>query len=303
MIYTVTLNPSIDYVVQLPKLNLGEVNRLETSYKFPGGKGINVSRILRELGYANQAWGFLGGFTGEFVSDKLNQLNLDSHFTKIANDTRINVKLKADQETELNAAGPKITKAEKQVFVSQFDELKENDVVIFSGSVPSSLPETFYFDLIQKVKERHAEYAVDTTGEALKKTLPTHPVVVKPNNHELADLFGVELNSLAEIKKYGQKLIAMGAQNVMISMAGDGGMLVTKDHCYRSAAPKGTVQNSVGAGDSMLAGFTGTFDATHDPVESFRYGLACGSATAFSADIATKAKIDEILPQIKIEEF
>ncbi|MCT3031260.1 1-phosphofructokinase [Pediococcus parvulus] len=303
MIYTVTLNPSIDYVVQLPKLNLGEVNRLETSYKFPGGKGINVSRILRELGYANQAWGFLGGFTGEFVSDKLNQLNLDSHFTKIADDTRINVKLKADQETELNAAGPKITKAEKQVFVSQFDELKENDVVIFSGSVPSSLPETFYFDLIQKVKERHAEYAVDTTGEALKKTLPTHPVVVKPNNHELADLFGVELNSLAEIKKYGQKLIAMGAQNVMISMGGDGGMLVTKDHCYRSAAPKGTVQNSVGAGDSMLAGFTGTFDATHDPVESFRYGLACGSATAFSADIATKAKIDEILPQIKIEEF
>ena len=282
---------------------MGEVNRLETSYKFPGGKGINVSRILRELGYANQAWGFLGGFTGEFVSDKLNQLNLDSHFTKIADDTRINVKLKADQETELNAAGPKITKAEKQVFVSQFDELKENDVVIFSGSVPSSLPETFYFDLIQKVKERHAEYAVDTTGEALKKTLPTHPVVVKPNNHELADLFGVELNSLAEIKKYGQKLIAMGAQNVMISMAGDGGMLVTKDHCYRSAAPKGTVQNSVGAGDSMLAGFTGTFDATHDPVESFRYGLACGSATAFSADIATKAKIDEILPQIKIEEF
>ncbi|WP_367369517.1 1-phosphofructokinase [Pediococcus parvulus] len=303
MIYTVTLNPSIDYVVQLPKLNLGEVNRLETSYKFPGGKGINVSRILRELGYANQAWGFLGGFTGEFVSDKLNQLNLDSHFTKIADDTRINVKLKADQETELNAAGPKITKAEKQVFVSQFDELKENDVVIFSGSVPSSLPETFYFDLIQKVKERHAEYAVDTTGEALKKTLPTHPVVVKPNNHELADLFGVELNSLAEIKKYGQKLIAMGAQNVMISMGGDGGMLVTKDHCYRSAAPRGTVQNSVGAGDSMLAGFTGTFDATHDPVESFRYGLACGSATAFSADIATKAKIDEILPQIKIEEF
>lgn len=303
MIYTVTLNPSIDYVVQLPKLNLGEVNRLETSYKFPGGKGINVSRILRELGYANQAWGFLGGFTGEFVSDKLNQLNLDSHFTKIADDTRINVKLKADQETELNAAGPKITKAEKQVFVSQFDELKENDVVIFSGSVPSSLPETFYFDLIQKVKERHAEYAVDTTGEALKKTLPTHPVVVKPNNHELADLFGVELNSLAGIKKYGQKLIAMGAQNVMISMGGDGGMLVTKDHCYRSAAPKGTVQNSVGAGDSMLAGFTGTFDATHDPVESFRYGLACGSATAFSADIATKAKIDEILPQIKIEEF
>lgn len=303
MIYTVTLNPSIDYVVQLPKLNLGEVNRLETSYKFPGGKGINVSRILRELGYANQAWGFLGGFTGEFVSDKLNQLNLDSHFTKIADDTRINVKLKADQETELNAAGPKITKAEKQVFVSQFDELKENDVAIFSGSVPSSLPETFYFDLIQKVKERHAEYAVDTTGEALKKTLPTHPVVVKPNNHELADLFGVELNSLAEIKKYGQKLIAMGAQNVMISMGGDGGMLVTKDHCYRSAAPKGTVQNSVGAGDSMLAGFTGTFDATHDPVESFRYGLACGSATAFSADIATKAKIDEILPQIKIEEF
>ncbi|WP_367369389.1 1-phosphofructokinase [Pediococcus ethanolidurans] len=303
MIYTVTLNPSIDYVIQLPKLNLGEVNRLEKSYKFPGGKGINVSRILRELGYANQAWGFLGGFTGEFVNAQLQQLHLNANFTKIADDTRINVKLKADQETELNAAGPEITATEKQTFIAQFDNLNKNDVVIFSGSVSSSLPETFYFDLIQKVKAQHAEYAVDTTGEALKRTLPTHPVVVKPNNHELADLFGVKLANLDEIKHYGLKLIEMGAQNVMISMAGDGGMLVTKDHCYRSAAPKGTVQNSVGAGDSMLAGFTGTFDATHDPVESFRYGLACGSATAFSADIATKAKIDELLPQINIEEF
>lgn len=303
MIYTVTLNPSIDYVVQLPQLELGEVNRLKTSYKFPGGKGINVSRILSELGYANQAWGFLGGFTGEFVSQSLQRLKLDANFTKIAADTRINVKLKADQETELNAPGPEITAAEKQAFVDQFDDLKAGDMVIFSGSVPSSLPETFYFDLIQKVKARQAEYAVDTTGEALKKTLATHPVVVKPNNHELADLFGVELNSLAEIKHYGQELIKMGAQNVMISMAGDGGMLVTPNGCYRSAAPKGTVQNSVGAGDSMLAGFTGTFDATHDPVESFRYGLASGSATAFSADIATKAKIEEILPQIKIENF
>lgn len=303
MIYTVTLNPSIDYVVQLPNLNLGEVNRLETTFKFPGGKGINVSRILSELAYPNQAWGFLGGFTGEFVHDKLRELHIESHFTKIAADTRINVKLKAEQETELNAAGPAITADEKQAFLDQFDQLKAGDMVIFSGSVPSSLPQTFYFDLIQKVKERGAEYAVDTTGEALKKTLPTHPVVVKPNNHELADLFQVELDSLEKIKTYGQKLIEMGAQHVMISMAGDGGMLVTPDHCYRSAAPKGTVQNSVGAGDSMLAGFAGTFDATHDAVESFRYGLACGSATAFSADIATKAKIEEVLPQIKIEEF
>ncbi|AMV59827.1 Tagatose-6-phosphate kinase [Pediococcus damnosus] len=303
MIYTVTLNPSIDYVVQLPQLTLGEVNRLKTTYKFPGGKGINVSRILRELGYANQAWGFLGGFTGKFVSQSLQELGLDAHFTEIGDATRINVKLKAEQETELNAPGPKITETEKQTFVAQFDELKAGDMVIFSGSVPSSLPETFYFDLIQKVKAQKAEYAVDTTGEALKKTLATHPVVVKPNNHELADLFGVELTSLEEIKHYGRELIKMGAQNVMISMAGDGGMLVTQDDCYRSAAPKGTVQNSVGAGDSMLAGFTGTFDATHDPVKSFRYGLASGSATAFSADIATKEKIDEILPQIKIEKF
>ncbi|WP_412990111.1 1-phosphofructokinase [Pediococcus siamensis] len=303
MIYTVTLNPSIDYVVQLPELKLGEVNRLKTTYKFPGGKGINVSRILSQLGHQNQAWGFLGGLTGKFVSQQLTKLGVANRFTPIADDTRINVKLKAEQETELNAAGPQITPAEKQAFVEQFEHLTATDIVIFSGSVPSSLPQSFYFDLIQKVKERGAEYAVDTTGEALLKTLVTKPLVVKPNNHELADLFDVELSSLEAIKTYGRKLVQMGAQHVMISMAGDGGMLVTKDHCYRSAAPKGTVQNSVGAGDSMLAGFTGTYAATHDPVASFRYGLACGSATAFSADIATKKKIEEVLPQIKIEEF
>ena len=161
----------------------------------------------------------------------------------------------------------------------------------------------FYFDLIKIIRSKGAQFVIDTTGDSLLKTLPEHPLVVKPNNHELAEMFHVKFNGMDDIVKYAKKLLEMGAQYVLISMAGDGGLMVTKDKVYRSLAPKGTVINSVGAGDSMLAGFTGTFAETKDPVEAFRYGLASGSATAFSEDLATRAKIDEILPQIKITEY
>ncbi|GKS81046.1 tagatose-6-phosphate kinase [Ligilactobacillus pabuli] len=303
MIYTVTVNPAIDYIVQLKELTLGEVNRMDYDNKLPGGKGINVSRILKELGHENTALGFLGGFTGEFVDDALQQLGLQTKFTRINDQTRINVKIKAQTETEINGQGPKITAAEVAEFSQQFEQLTPADTVIFAGSLVPSLSNDFYLDLIKIIRAHGAQFVIDTTGESLLKTLPEQPLVVKPNNHELAELFGVELNSIADIVKYARKLLELGAQHVLVSMAADGGLMVTKDHVYRSKAPKGTVINSVGAGDSMIAGFTGTFADTNDPQEAFKYGLACGSATTFSEDLATRTKIDELLPQIEITEW
>lgn len=303
MIYTVTVNPSIDYIVQLKELTLGEVNRMDYDNMLPGGKGINVSRILKELGHDSVAWGFLGGFTGDFVKDSLEKIGLKTNFTSIQGNTRINVKIKAQAETEINGKGPKLNDAELEAFKAQFDHLTEDDTVIFAGSLLPGLGDDFYFDLIKIIRQKGAQFVIDTTGDSLLKTLPEHPLVVKPNNHELADMFGIQFNGIDDIVKYAKKLLEMGAQNVLISMAGDGGLMVTKDKVYRSLAPKGTVVNSVGAGDSMLAGFTGTFAKTKDVVEAFRYGLASGSATAFSEDLATRAKIDEILPQIKITEY
>lgn len=300
MIYTVTINPSIDYIVQLPELHLGLVNRMAYDNKLPGGKGINVSRILRELGHDSVAWGFMGGFTGRFITDALEKDGLKTDFTPVAADTRINVKIKAEEETEINGKGPAVTPAEIATFKEKFAHLTADDVVIFAGSLVPNLDDDFYFELIKIIQEKGAQFVIDTTGESLRKALQEQPLVVKPNNHELAELFGVEFSGIDDIIKYAQKLREMGAQYVMISMAGDGGLLVTADGVYRSLAPQGTVVNSVGAGDSMLAGFTGTYADTHDPVEAFRYGLASGSATAFSEDLATRAKIDEILPQIKI---
>lgn len=303
MIYTVTVNPSIDYIVQLNELTLGEVNRMDYDNKLPGGKGINVSRILKELGLDNTAWGFLGGFTGEFVKEALEKTGLKTNFTPIKADTRINVKIKAQAETEINGRGPELTKEEIAAFTAQFDKLTADDVVIFAGSLVPSLSDDFYFDLIKVIRQKGAQFVIDTTGESLLKTLPENPLVVKPNNYELAELFGVKLNSIDDIVKYGKKLLEMGAQHVLISMAGDGGLMITKDKVYRSYAPKGTVINSVGAGDSMIGGFTGTYAKTKDPLEAFRYGLACGSATAFSEDLADADKINEILPMIEIEEY
>lgn len=303
MIYTVTVNPSIDYIVQLKELTLGEVNRMDYDNKLPGGKGINVSRILKELGQDSVALGFLGGFTGEFVKNELEKTGIKTDFTMIKDDTRINVKIKAQQETEINGRGPVVSESELTQFTAQFDKLSAGDVVIFAGSLLPCLDQNFYFDLIKQIRARGAEFVIDTTGESLLKTLPQNPLVVKPNNHELAELFETTFTGIDDIVEHGKKLLELGAQHVLISMAGDGGLLITKDAVYRSLAPKGTVINSVGAGDSMIAGFTGTLASTGDVVEAFRYGLACGSATAFSEDLATREKIDEILPQIKITKY
>lgn len=303
MIYTVTVNPSIDYIVQLPQLTLGAVNRMSYDTKLPGGKGINVSRILNQLAVKNAAWGFLGGFTGGFIQQQLAAEQMTADFTKIDADTRINVKIKAGEETEINGQGPAISAPALAAFKDKFDQLQAGDIVVMSGSLPPTLPESFYRDLISLIKAHGADFVIDTTGQALLDTLSAQPLVIKPNHHELAALFNVELTGDADIVKYGRKLLDLGAKHVLVSMAGDGAFLITPDQVYKSTAPKGTVINSVGAGDSMIAGFVGTFSQTHDPLQSFETGLACGSATAFSEDLANQAKIAEVRQSIHIDTY
>ncbi len=305
MIYSVTLNPSIDYVIGLPQLQLGLVNRLTSDHKLPGGKGINVSRILEQLAIPSVALGFAGGFTGRFLTDCLDALHLKTDFTPIAEDSRINVKLKAEAETELNAAGPTIHKSEIAAFKTTLHQrLQPGDIVVMAGSLPTGLPATFYRDLIPAIKAANAEFVIDTTGQALLDTLAAHPYVVKPNHHELAELFGdKEYQSLGETVDAGRKLLALGAQHVLVSMAGKGALMITQDHAYHGYVQSAPVLNSVGAGDSMLAGFTGTLSQTGSALEAFKVALACGSATAFSIDLADKAKIDQVLATITIDEL
>ncbi len=306
MIYTITANPSIDYVLQLNALTPGEVNRTTSDVKLPGGKGINVSRILNELQLDSTALGFVGGATGSMFENLLKQHQLKTSFTQVANDTRINVKINAteqNEETEINGTGPEISDSEKQSFIDQLKTVGNGDVIIMSGSLPKKVEATFYLDIAKMIQAQGADFVIDTTGQALLDTLPLHPLVVKPNNHELADLFNTTFKSEQDIVDNARKLLAQGAKHVLVSMAGDGALLVTSDHVYKANAPKGTVVNSVGAGDSMIAGFVGTFMKTKDAIESFHEGAACGSATAFSQDIAVKSKIDDVYKDIDITQL
>ena len=301
MIYTVTVNPALDYVLQLPEVKDGETNRSSDTQFLAGGKGINVSQILNQLGVDNTAWGFVGGFTGEELIRQLNVKKISSDFVRISDDTRVNVKIHAQEETEINAAGPDITDQEVAAFKSRLDDLEAGDVVVLSGSLAPSLPTDFYESLLPLIREKGAEFVVDTTGEALLRTLKFNPLVIKPNHHELADLFDTSFSSTADMLEAAKKLQKLGAQNVMISMAGEGAYLVTADHVYHANAATGTAVNSVGAGDSMIAGFVGTWFEKHDAAEGLRVGSACSGATAFTEDIAIKSQIDAVLPQIKID--
>ena len=301
MIYTVTVNPALDYVLQLPEVKDGETNRSSDTQFLAGGKGINVSQILNQLGVDNTAWGFVGGFTGEELIRQLNVKKISSDFVRISDDTRVNVKIHAQEETEINAAGPDITAQEVAAFKSRLDDLEAGDVVVLSGSLAPSLPTDFYESLLPLIREKGAEFVVDTTGEALLRTLKFNPLVIKPNHHELADLFDTSFSSTADMLEAAKKLQKLGAQNVMISMAGEGAYLVTAEHVYHANAATGTAVNSVGAGDSMIAGFVGTWFEKHDAAEGLRVGSACGGATAFTEDIAIKSQIDAVLPQIKID--
>lgn len=303
MIYTVTLNPSIDYIVEVDDLKLGDLNRMKRDLKLPGGKGINVSRILNQLGADSTAIGFLGGFTGRFIDDTLRDESIKTDFVIIEDDTRINIKLKHGEETEINGLGPSIRQQEADALVQKLSGLQKDDIVVLSGSIPPSLGVDFYDRLIRVCQQTGAEFVIDTTGEALMKALAHKPLLIKPNHHELAELFGVTINSKEEIVTYGRKLLEAGAKNVLISMAGEGALFITAEEVYHANVPAGTVKNSVGAGDSMIAGFVGTLALLGDPIEAFRAGVASGSATAFSDDLATREKIEQLRPQVTISNW
>ena len=270
MIYTVTLNPSIDFLVRLPEFKVGEVNRMTSDDKFPGGKGINVSRILARIDSNSTAFGFLGGFTGDFIKEKLEAEAIVTDFVKIASDTRINVKIKSDIESEINGAGPQISEAERDQFFEKLAVLTPSDIVVLAGSAPASLGQDFYLDVINKIKAQGAEFVIDIEVDVLVKSLANQPLVVKPNNHELGAIYGVEFETVEELIPYGHKLLSDGAKYAMISMAGDGALLFADGKTYFAKAVKGVVKNSVGAGDSMIAGFVGEFAKSHDAVKAFR---------------------------------
>lgn len=303
MIYTVTLNPSIDFIVRLDHLELGSVNRMTSDDKFAGGKGINVSRILQRLDVDNTATGFIGGFTGRFVENGLIAEGIKTNFVQVSEDTRINVKIKAGEETEINGAGPKISDEKLEELKAILAGLSSEDTVVFAGSAPSSLGNQVYNTLIPIAKKAGAEVVCDFEGQTLLDSLNYQPLLVKPNSHELADIFGVELNGLEDIEKYAREILAKGAKNVIISMAGDGALLVTPEVAYFAKPIKGTVKNSVGAGDSMVAGFTGEYVKSGDPIEALKWGVACGTATTFSNDLATAEFIKETYQEVEVEKL
>ena len=301
MIYTVTLNPSIDYIVRLDQVQVGSVNRMDSDDKFAGGKGINVSRVLKRLDIPNTATGFIGGFTGKFITDTLADEAIETRFVQVAEDTRINVKIKADQETEINGTGPNVEPAQLEELKAILSSLTADDTVVFAGSSAKNLGNVIYKDLIALTRKTGAQVVCDFEGQTLIDSLDYQPLLVKPNNHELGAIFGVKLESLDQIEKYARELLAKGAQNVIISMAGDGALLVTSEGAYFAKPIKGTVKNSVGAGDSMVAGFTGEFVKSKDAVESFKWGVACGTATTFSDDLATAEFIKETYEKVEVE--
>ena len=305
MIYTITFNPALDYIVRLDHLKTGTINRTIQEYVLGGGKGINVSIVLNNLGMDTTALGFIAGFTGEEIVTQLKKFGVKEDFIRLREGlTRINVKVKAsDEETEINGNGPEVTEAQLQELLNILSSLTTDDVVVFAGSAPSSLGNAVYKQLIAATRATGAQVVCDFEGQTLIDSLEFNPQLVKPNNHELGDIFGVTLTELPEIERYAKEILAKGAQNVIISMAGDGALLVSPNGTYFAKPIKGQVKNSVGAGDSMVAGFTGKLATTGDVIEAFKWGVACGTATTFSDDLATADYIKETYEKVEVEKL
>lgn len=305
MIYTITFNPAVDLVIQVPNCQLGALNRSKGEEYVAGGKGINMSIVLKRLGVDNIATGFLGGFSGKFIEEFLEKEGINPQFISVEGTTRINVKVKGEVETEINAAGPSVGVEQFQQLTNYFkDVLKEGDIVFLAGNAAPGLDETSYVEIAKLCQTRGTKLVLDTTKTSLLACLPYHPFMIKPNQHELEELFGVKIETQEEMLNYAFQLREKGARNVLISCGGEGAFLVSETgQVLISNAPKGTLVNSVGAGDSMLAGFMAKFIETNDYRMSLKQGAASGSATAFSVGIATRELIEELIPYIIIEEI
>ena len=302
LIYTVTFNPAIDYIVRLDKFTAGAINRVNYENVLGGGKGVNVSIVLGNMGIESTALGFVAGFTGEEIKRQLVEKDVQCDFVQLPEGfTRINVKVKADVETEINGQGPKISEAKREELFQQLDKLVENDTLVLAGSIPNTLPDTMYEQIMARLDGKGIRIVVDAEKGLLLKVLKYHPWLIKPNNHELGDMFGVVLKTDEEIVEYAKKLQEKGARNVLISMAGDGAIFVPEggEKFYKSPAPKGKLVNSVGAGDSMVAGFlTGYAESNGDFEKAFKFGLCTGSASAFSENLATRPEVEALLKQL-----
>ena len=300
MIYTVTFNPSLDYIVSVENFQLGITNRTSSELMLPGGKGINVSTVLMNLGIENKALGFVAGFVGDEIIRRLEEMGVQNGFIRIEEGvSRINLKLKSIDGTEINGQGPVISPEHVEELMKQLDRLGEGDVLFLSGSIPSSMPDDAYQKIMERLDGRGVQIVVDATKDLLLNVLEYHPFLIKPNNHELGELFGVELKTREEVIPYAKKLQEKGAVNVLVSMAGEGAVLIdANEDVYMAPAPKGTLVNGVGAGDSMVAGFMAGWLEKQDYEHAFGMGVSAGSASAFSEHLATKAEIEAVYQQV-----
>lgn len=301
MIYTVTFNPSLDYIVTVNDFRLGETNRTASEQMLPGGKGINVSTVLENLGFDNTALGFVAGFTGREIVSKVRELGFQSEFIELDEGwSRINIKMKDFDGTEINGQGPAISGAALQALLEKLDGLKEGDVLVLAGSIPASIPETIYAEILKRLDGKGVLTVVDATNDLLMEVLPYHPFLIKPNQHELGAIFGVELDTQESVVPYARKMQEQGALNVLVSMGGKGAVLLDADgEVHMLPAPEGTLVNAVGAGDSMVAGFLAGWLEKKDYEHAFRMGVSAGSASAFSERLATRAEVETLYRSIE----
>lgn len=298
MVYTVTFNPAVDYIVHTDELRVGMTNRSEREEIYFGGKGINVSLVLRELGIKSKALGFVAGFTGAAIEKALLESGVDADFVHLDSGfSRINVKIKSSAETELNGSGPDIPEKALAELFEKLDEIKDGDAIVLAGSIPADLPEDIYERILERLRGKKIRAVVDATKDLLLNVLKYEPFLVKPNKQELEEMFGVKLQSVDDIIIYAKKLREMGAKNVLVSMAGEGAVLLDENgETHVCGVCRGTVKNSVGAGDSMVAGFIAGCEKSYD--YALKLGTASGGATAFSDGLARKDKIYELIKQL-----
>lgn len=303
MIYTLTLNPAIDYYMSMGNFQLGSLNSLEEGYTLPGGKGINVSKVLKNFSVESKALGFVGGFTGDYIKKHLNEYEIESDFIELQENTRINIKLKTkDSETEIAGKSPTISRENVKELLKKFEEIKKDDVVILSGSVPNSISKSIYADII-KLLPKDCKVILDTRGLHFVEGLKEGVFLTKPNNPELEEFFNRKLNNIEEIIQAGKDLQALGSKNVLISLGKDGSILITEKEVYIGNAPQGKLISSVGAGDSMVAGVVYGIAKGMTLEDSYKYGIASGSSTAFSEGLTTFEGMNSLLNKIEIKKY
>ena len=303
MIYTCTIAPSIDYTAYLPEFESGTLNRSEEVYYYPGGKGINVSRVLSRLGLKSRALGYAGGFTGHYIEEFLASEGIETDFIASENITRINVKIKSSKETELNGPGPELEPSQLGQLKDKVAAMAAGDWFVLAGSLPASVPTQFFKELAADCHERGIHFVLDTSGPALEALLDTKPFLIKPNEHELGEMFGVDITSQQQAFHYASQLVEKGVEHVVVSMGGSGAIYVSQNHRYQAQAPKGKAVNTVGSGDSLVSGFIASYIQHQDPKRAFQYGVASGSATAFRSDLCELADVERLLPDVSVSPF